>query len=160
MTRPCLCGLRRPWRLFGFTAREAVGGAPSSGTVSVDRGGNGLPPTFTRPVLLAGVCMIQGGRCGFWSTLAPGGGEGRVRGRGGKLIQEAQVVLEEEPDVVDPVLEHGDALDTHAEGPARDLLGVIAHVAEHVGMYHARAQNLEPAGLAADATAGAGAREA
>src|SRR6266545_6903505 len=61
MTRPCLCGLRRPWRLFGFTAREAVGGAPSSGTVSVDRGGNGLPPTFTRPVLLAGVCMIQGG---------------------------------------------------------------------------------------------------
>ena len=43
------------------------------------RGGNGLPPTFTRPVLLAGVCMIQGER-GPERTLSPDGGEGRVRG--------------------------------------------------------------------------------
>src|SRR2546426_27683 len=63
MTRPCLCGLAvRPRRLFGFTAREAVGGAPSFRTVLSDLGGSGLPPTFTPTTLLAGVSKIQGGR--------------------------------------------------------------------------------------------------
>src|SRR5438876_4997574 len=63
MTRPCLCGLAgRPRRLFGFTAREAAGGAPSFRTVLSDLGGSGLPPTFTPATLLAGVSKIQGGR--------------------------------------------------------------------------------------------------
>src|SRR2546429_6218656 len=62
MTRPCLCGLAgRPRRLFGFTAREAAGGAPSFRTVLSDLGGSGLPPTFTPTTLLAGVSKIQGG---------------------------------------------------------------------------------------------------
>jgi len=53
MTRPCVCGLAvRPWRLSGFTAREAVGEAPSFRTVLEDLGGNGLSPTFTRGTLV------------------------------------------------------------------------------------------------------------
>src|SRR2546425_9240727 len=71
MTRPCLCGLAvRPRRLFGFTAREAVGGAPSFRTVLSDLGGSGLPPTFTPTTLLAGVSNIQGGRSPPPSPLA------------------------------------------------------------------------------------------
>src|SRR5438445_4570729 len=63
MTRPCLCGLAgRPRRLFGFTAREAAGGAPSFRTVLVDLGGIGLPPTFTRGTSVPRVGRIQGGR--------------------------------------------------------------------------------------------------
>src|SRR2546426_2917828 len=71
MTRPCLCGLAgRPRRLFGFTAREAAGGAPSFRTVLSDLGGSGLPPTFTPTTLLAGVSKIQGGRSPPPSYLA------------------------------------------------------------------------------------------
>jgi hypothetical protein len=49
MTRPCECGLRGPERLSGFTVR-AVGGAPSSDTVSQDPGRHGpRPPTYPDP---------------------------------------------------------------------------------------------------------------
>src|SRR5437899_12439682 len=61
MTRPCLCGLAGPWRLFGFTAREAMGGAPSFDSVSRNLGPRGLPPTFTSGILGAGGSKIQGG---------------------------------------------------------------------------------------------------
>src|SRR5438132_335695 len=61
MTRPCLCGLAGPWRLFGFTAREAMGGAPSFDSVSRNLGPRGLPPTFTSGILGAGGSKIQAG---------------------------------------------------------------------------------------------------
>src|SRR5436305_1578909 len=41
-----------------------------------------------------------------------------------ELSQEAEIVVEEEAEVVDAVPEHRDPLDPHAEGPARHLLGV------------------------------------
>ena len=76
------------------------------------------------------------------------------------LPEEAQVVVEEEADVVDAVLEHGDSLDAHAERPASHGLGVVAHVPEHVRVHHARAEDLEPAVLLADPAPAAAAEEA
>src|SRR5437667_3931400 len=61
-----------------------------------------------------------------------------------ELPQEADVVLEEHPDLGDPVAHHGDALESHAEGEAGDLLGIVAHGAEHLGVHHARPHNLVP----------------
>src|SRR5437867_698276 len=77
-----------------------------------------------------------------------------------ELAQEAQIVLEEETDVVDAVLEHGDALDAHPEGPTGDFFGIVADVPQHLRVDHARAEDLEPTGLLAHATAVATAQEA
>src|SRR5438270_1160405 len=71
-----------------------------------------------------------------------------------ELLQEAHVVLEEQAQVGNAVLEHGDALDPHPEGEALDALGVVAlHVAEHVWVHHPRAQDLDPARALAQGTA-------
>src|SRR5262247_420140 len=78
----------------------------------------------------------------------------------GELKQEAHVVLEEQTDVVDLVLEDGHPLHAHAEGPARNLLGIVAHVAQDVGMHHARAQDLDPTSVLAEPAARAAALEA
>src|SRR4029434_193574 len=77
-----------------------------------------------------------------------------------ELSQEAQVVLEEQPKIVDAVFEHRDALDPHAKRPAGDLLGVVADVPQYLRMHHARAQDLEPAALLAEPATGAAADEA
>src|SRR5215471_2267950 len=77
-----------------------------------------------------------------------------------ELREEAHVVLEEQADVVDLVLEDGHALHAHAKGPARDFLRVVAHVAQDVGMHHARAQDLDPPPMFAEPAAGAAALEA
>src|SRR5215472_4003445 len=90
-----------------------------------------------------------------------GGCERRASSRHGpELLEKAQVVLVEQPDVVDLVLQNGDALDAHAEGPARHLFRIVADVAQHVGMHHAGAEDLEPAALLAEATPVAAALEA
>src|SRR6266852_6859500 len=47
----------------------------------------------------------------------------------GELAQEAHVVLEKDLDVVDAVLEHGQAVDADAESEAADFLGVVIHKA-------------------------------
>ena len=52
-----------------------------------------------------------------------------------------------------PYLQHRDALDAHAEREAGDLFGIVADVAQHVRMHHARAEDLEPARLLAHAAA-------
>ena len=39
-------------------------------------------------------------------------------GRRSELLQEAEIVLEKEPDVIDVELEHRDALNAHSEGKA------------------------------------------
>src|SRR5438552_1157754 len=93
---------------------------------------------------------------------------GEIRGNGGngtlpplplaplsKLLQEANIVAEEVAYVVDVVLQHGGALDAHAEGEAGELARVVAAVAQDDGMDHAGAGNLQPAGVLADAAAGA-----
>src|SRR5690554_6788687 len=77
-----------------------------------------------------------------------------------KLGQKAQVIIEKHADIIDAELEHGDALHAHAEGEAAVFLRVDAHRLEDVGIDHAAAEDLKPAGLAADATARAFAEDA
>src|SRR5215813_10690254 len=62
-----------------------------------------------------------------------------------ELRQESHVVLEEQPDIVDAVLQHGDALDTEPEGEAGDALGVVAHPLQNTGMHHAGAAHFDEA---------------
>src|SRR5262245_10754536 len=70
-----------------------------------------------------------------------------------ELAQEAEIVLEEQPDLGDAVARHGDALEAHAEGEAGDFFRVVAHGPEHVGMDHAGSQQLAPARPGAHRTA-------
>src|SRR4029453_7340558 len=72
----------------------------------------------------------------------------------GELPQEAQVVLQKQTDVVDAVLENGDPVDAHAEGPAGDLFGLGAAILQHAGMHHAAAHDLQPPRLLAHPTSG------
>ena len=66
-----------------------------------------------------------------------------------KLLQKTLVVFEEESQVVDTVAQHRQALDTHAERITQVFLAVDADMAEHLGVDHPAAQDLEPAGMAA-----------
>src|SRR5207247_3976249 len=75
-----------------------------------------------------------------------------------ELLQEANVVLEEDAEVRDAVLQHRDALDAHPEGEPLHAIGVVAVLLdepEHVGVDHAGAEDLDPAGALAERIAGA-----
>src|SRR5688500_15580114 len=63
---------------------------------------------------------------------------------GSELAEEADVVLDEQADVVDAVLAHGDPLDAEAEGPAGVFFGVDAARLEDVGVDHPAAAELDP----------------
>src|SRR5581483_8584565 len=63
-----------------------------------------------------------------------------------ELSQESQVVLKKQPNVVDAVLEHGDALHAHAEGEAGDLFRIVADESKNRRIDHAGAEDFEPAG--------------
>src|SRR6266550_1190996 len=71
---------------------------------------------------------------------------------GSELPQEADIVLEEQAEVGDVVLEHRQAVQPGAEGKAGIVVRVDAAVAEYLRMDHARAQDLQPAALAASTT--------
>ena len=49
--------------------------------------------------------------------------------------------------MVDAVFQHGDALDADAEGQARIAFRVDAAVLQNLPVYHAAAQNFNPAGF-------------
>ena len=83
---------------------------------------------------------------------------GRVGHRLGD--QETDVVVVEQAHVGDAPRQHRGALDAHAEGEARVALGVDPAVAQHLGMDHAAAEELEPAAVFAHAAAGAAAHDA
>src|SRR5512139_1097616 len=70
-----------------------------------------------------------------------------------ELLEEAEIVLEEQPQVVDAIAQHGEALDAEAEGKADESLGVDVDVPEDVGVHHAASQHLQPPGVRADAAA-------
>src|SRR5579862_3828593 len=63
-----------------------------------------------------------------------------------KLPEEADVVLEKDLDVVDAVLEHGQAIHAHAESEAADFFRVVVHETIDGGIDHARAEEFDPAG--------------
>src|SRR5690242_1691620 len=62
-----------------------------------------------------------------------------------ELLQEAHVVLEKDLEVIDAVLQHGEAVDAHAEGEAADLLRVVIDKAVDGRIDHAGAEELDPA---------------
>src|SRR5208283_5014436 len=70
-----------------------------------------------------------------------------------ELRQKTDVVIVEMFDIVDAVLDHGDPLDPHAEGKPGDLLGIVPHVPEDLGVDLPGPEDLEPACLLADAAA-------
>src|SRR5262245_5051147 len=89
-------------------------------------------------------------------TLAPSGRTPSC----GKLRQEPVVVLVKQPDVVDAVLEHGDALDAEPEREPGVALGVVADVLEDRRVDHPGAPDLDPAAALAGAAAAAPAQRA
>src|SRR3546814_16615270 len=62
----------------------------------------------------------------------------------------AQIGLVEDAQVRKAVLQHGDALNPHAEGEALVLVGIDAAVGQHLGMHHAAAEDLQPVLARAD----------
>ena len=62
----------------------------------------------------------------------------------------AQVGREHVAQVGDAILEHGDAVEPHAEGEALVALRIEPAVADHVRVHHAGAEDLEPAAGLAD----------
>src|SRR5262249_3482618 len=77
-----------------------------------------------------------------------------------KLPQEAQVIAPVEADVVDTVLELRHPLRPHAEGEAGELLRVVAAVAQHHRVDHARSHDLQPAAALAHGAAALAAQDA
>src|SRR5260370_42642789 len=75
-----------------------------------------------------------------------------------ELGQEAHVVLEKDLNVVDAVLEHGQAVDADAESEAADFLGVVIHKAVDGGIDHAGAEKLDPCGAFAFRTSSSACR--
>src|SRR3972149_11270512 len=66
-----------------------------------------------------------------------------------ELFKEPEIILPEIPNVGDAVLEHRHALRPHAEGEAAVDSGIISAVLLHDRMHHARAGDLQPAGVLA-----------
>src|SRR5207245_5101576 len=61
-----------------------------------------------------------------------------------KLFQEPQIILVEQPDVVDAIADHGNALDAEPEGPAGPDFRIVSDVFKHLRMHHAAAGDLQP----------------
>ena len=77
----------------------------------------------------------------------------RVVAVGSELREEPRVVFEHQADVGDAVAEHRDALDADAEGEAGVRSGSMPQCLEDDGVDHPAAENLDPAGVLADAAA-------
>src|SRR5579859_3207317 len=87
----------------------------------------------------------------------------RLVGSSWELAEEADVVLEENLDIVDLVFEHGQAIDAHSEGKAADFFGVVVDEAVDGGIDHACAEKFDPTrafALGAGAATGGRARAA
>lgn len=69
-----------------------------------------------------------------------------------KLCEEPHVVLAEHAEVFHTIFEVGDALYAHAESIAGIDLRINATGFEHVGIYHAAAEDLHPTGAFAEST--------
>src|SRR5947207_2602746 len=76
------------------------------------------------------------------------------------MAQPAQIALEKGAQIGNAVFQHGDALDSHAEGKTLVSIWVDAAHLEHLGMHHAAAENLEPVLAGADPQLAAGTRAA
>src|SRR2546422_2995608 len=77
-----------------------------------------------------------------------------------ELAEDAHVVLEKDLDIVDAVLEHGQAVDADAEGEAADFLGVVVYETVDGGIDHACAEEFDPGGAFAFRAGSAAGRRA
>src|SRR5688572_13102281 len=68
-----------------------------------------------------------------------------------ELREETRIVVEENADVGNAVFQHCDPVDAHSKSETREAFGIDARVAEHDGMDHPGAADLEPAGALANA---------
>ena len=93
---------------------------------------------------------LAGGQCQYDQKQGEGTkprvhhNESCARRDGLKLLQKPEIILVEEPDVVDPIPDHGDAFDPKAKGPARPDLRIIPDSLEHFRMHHAATGNFQP----------------
>src|SRR5829696_6760175 len=71
-----------------------------------------------------------------------------------ELPQEAQVALEEEPEIRDAVLDHRHPIRAEPESETGVLLRVVADLLEHGRVHHPGATRLEPAGALAHLAVG------
>src|SRR5258708_34286253 len=62
----------------------------------------------------------------------------------GELLEEAQVAVEEQPQIVDPVAQHGQALEPGTECEADVSLGIETEVLDHGGVHLSGARDLQP----------------
>ena len=60
------------------------------------------------------------------------------------MPEPAQIGAEEGAQIRHAVFQHGDAVDADAEGEALYLVRVVTDIAQHVGVHHAAAENLQP----------------
>src|ERR1700722_8820177 len=67
-----------------------------------------------------------------------------------KLLQKLQIVLEEQAQIIDAIAQHGETVDSHAEGIALPAFAVDARSLENIRMNHPAPQYLQPAGLLAN----------
>lgn len=58
-----------------------------------------------------------------------------------ELSQKSEIILEEQPDVIDSVLQHRDSLYPHAKSESRKFLRIVANKMEHLGIDHAGAED-------------------
>src|SRR5215472_2479844 len=75
---------------------------------------------------------------------------GYVEGQKSVMPQPPQIRLVKGPEIRDPVLQHRDALDPHAEGKALIFRRVDAAIPQHLRVHHAAAKDLEPVATGAD----------
>src|SRR6185437_12375543 len=100
-------------------------------------------------------CSLSQDRVNFIATIPSSPQTLRERGpfeRGEAVMaQPSQVRVEEAAQVGNAVLQHGDAVDAHAEGEALVHGGIEPAIGDHVGMHHARTEDLQPRIAGADA---------
>ncbi|MDF3017283.1 MAG: hypothetical protein K0R44_2508 [Thermomicrobiales bacterium] len=72
-----------------------------------------------------------------------------------ELAEEAKIVAGKRPHIVDARAHHRQTLDTESEGKAAVDVRVVADRTQDVGMDHASATHLQPAGPLADPAAAA-----
>src|SRR5208337_2131236 len=70
------------------------------------------------------------------------------------------IALEKELNVIDVILQHGEAVDPQSKCPTRVLFGIDAAIAQHQGMNHAATHHFNPAAFFAHPATFAAAKDA
>ena len=70
-----------------------------------------------------------------------------------KLADEPQIIFKEQTQIVNAVFKHGNTFYAHTKGISAGFFGVVAAHAQYVGVYHAAAQNFQPAAVFAHTAA-------